>query len=110
MTDATRAVAQNRQRFLAALRSGTYLKGPIETDARGRPCDPSQPGWCAVGLAYTLFHDPVRPGSLRPVRAALGCGQADFFHLQSVWNDSPLTFAEIAEKLATEWGWGGTDD
>src|SRR5262249_15057837 len=65
-------IAANRQRFLAALRSPDSTKGPIAVDARGRPVDPTAPGWCVDGLAYTLFHDPARPHSLQPVRAALG--------------------------------------
>ncbi len=53
-------VQKNRAIFLEALRSGLCPKGPIETDSRGRPADTEADGWCAVGLAHTLFSDGGR--------------------------------------------------
>ena len=96
----------NRQRFLAALRSGDYAKGPIAVDARGRPTNPTAPGWCVDGLAYTLFHDPARPGSLQPVRAALGVSHTTFTYWQQELNDSPLTFHAIADLIDAAWQQG----
>jgi len=92
-------IAHNRQLFLSALRSGDYLKGPIETDARGRPVNPNAEGWCAVALAHGLFHDPERPGSPLPMRAALGLSAHQFTVIQQEWNDSDLTFPEIADLI-----------
>ena len=99
----------NRQRFLTALRSGAYHKGPITIDARGRPVDPQASGWCVDGLAYTLFHDPARPGSLVPVRQALGVSRATWTWWQQELNDSPRTFAEIADVIAAAWAKEQTD-
>src|SRR5262245_45803249 len=97
------ATAAHRARFLAALRSGAYPKGPTVTDTRGRPLDPDAPGWCVDGLAYTLFHAAVRPGSLVPVRAALGVSRATFRWWQETLNDSPRTFAQIADVIEAAW-------
>ena len=97
---------ENRRLFLHALEGGRYAKGPIEVDTRGRPVDPSAAGWCAVGLAYTLFHDSSRPGSLVPVRRALGVSRQQLFYLQNTLNDSALTFGEIAARIRHEWDWG----
>ena len=92
-------VAENRQRFLSALRSGAYVKGPIETDDRGRPADPDATGFCAVGLAHTLFVDDDLPGSLSKMCAALGLTAVQFRQIQQEWNDSELTFPEIADLI-----------
>ena len=54
-------VEANRAIFLWALRSGLFPKGPIETDSKGHPADPEASGFCAVGLAYELFHDDKKP-------------------------------------------------
>ena len=97
---------QARKIFLAALRSGEYPKGTIVTDEQGRPLfdNPSEPGWCVVGLAHTLFSDPLRPASMVPVRQALGVSRQFFTHVQHVWNDSALTFSEIADLIEGIWG------
>ena len=92
---------RNRQTFLLALRSGEYPKGPIEVDAKGRPVDPEAEGYCAVGLAYDLFYDEDKPYSPLPMRAALGMTAAEFTIIQQEWNDSPLTFPEIADLIET---------
>ena len=97
---------ENRRLFLHALESGRYPKGPIEVDVRGRPVGPVVSGWCAVGLAYTLFHDPSRPGSLVPVRQALGVSRSHMWYLQNTLNDSDLLFSEIAARIRHEWNWG----
>ncbi len=92
----------NRELFLWALRSGLYPKGPTETDARGRPLDPNATGYCAVGLAYELFHDEDRPGSPLPMRKALALSAHQFTRIQQEWNDSDLTFSEIADLVEGE--------
>ena len=96
------AVAENRQQFLAALRSGEYVKGPIETDDRGRPLDPAATGWCAVGLAHTLFVDDDLPGSHAKMCAALGLTTVQLRKIQQEWNDTDLTFPEIADLIESE--------
>ena len=95
-------VADNRALFLWALRSGLYPKGPIEVDSRGRPVDPNATGYCAVGLAYDLFHDDSKPGSPLPMRKALGLSPSQFTHIQQDWNDSERSFSEIADLVEIE--------
>lgn len=91
----------NRETFLTALRSGEYEKGPIEDDGYGKPPDGAT-GYCAVGLAYVLFHDEARPGALSYTRTALGFTRKDFTKIQKEWNDSVLTFVEIADLIQAE--------
>ena len=95
-------VEQNRKLFLGALRSGEYPKGPIETDVMGRPADREATGWCAVGLAYTLFCDGAKTGAHRTMMDALGLTGRQLTHIQQVWNDSELTFGEIADLIEKE--------
>ena len=95
-------VHKNRALFLESLRSGLYIKGPIETDSRGRPIDPNAEGYCAVGLAHTLFHDSKKPDSPIPIRKALNLTPQQFTHIQQEWNDSELTFSEIADLVERE--------
>ncbi len=92
------SIIHNRELFLKALRSGDYPKGPIETDDRGRPLDLSASGWCAVGLAFTLFCKEQK-GSNRKMRDALGLTSVQLTSIQQEWNDSPLTFPEIADLI-----------
>lgn len=101
MTTKTYNVTQNRILFLAALRSGYFLKGPIETDDRGRPLDPDAEGFCAVGLADYLFRDPARPGSPFVIREALGITAKQKARIQQEWNDTTLSFPEIANLVET---------
>ena len=95
-------VERNRRFFLGALRSGLYTKGPIETDSKGRPVDPNAEGYCVVGLAHNLFLDPAHVGSPLPMRKALGLTPAQFTKIQQDWNDSPLTFPQIADLIERE--------
>lgn len=94
-------LTQNRKTFLEALRSGQYTKGPIGNDERGRPV-PGATGYCVVGLAHDLFNDGSNLGSPLPMRQALGLKPKDFTKMQQEWNDSELTFAEIADLIELE--------
>ena len=99
----------NRRLFLTALRSGDYPKGPIETDDRGRPLDPNAEGWCAVGLAFTLFCQEQK-GSKKKMGEALGLTSSQLTYIQQEWNDSPRTFPEIANLIETQmFNWEGRD-
>jgi len=95
-------IKQNRDLFLEALRSGLYPKGPIEVDHKGRPEEPDAEGYCAVGLAYCLFPDPTRVGSPFPMREALNLTPKQFTRIQQDWNDSELTFPQIADLIEKE--------
>ncbi len=96
------AIKQNRATFLTALRSGQYKKGPIEADLEGRPIDPDAEGYCAVGLAHTLFYDDERPHSPIPMREALGLSPKQITKIQQEWNDSKLSFSDIANLIESE--------
>ena len=97
------SVVKNRELFLSALRSGDYSKGPIETDENGRPLDPNAERYCAVGLAYELFHDEKKPWSPLPVRAALALSPRELAVIQQEWNDSELTFRWVACRNSSGW-------
>lgn len=90
-------IRMNRQTFLNALRSGKYPKGTINTDSKGRPIIESEKdeGYCVVGLMFSLF-EPI------DYRTALGLTTAQTRKVQQVWNDSSLTFPEIADLIEEE--------
>lgn len=82
------------------MRSGLYPKGPIGNDARGRPLvgDLDLPGFCAIGLMATLLDEYSMP----TVRALIGLSRGQVTKIQREWNDSPLSFAEIANRVERE--------
>ena len=85
-----------RQRYLAALRSGTYRK----SEGSLREPDGSL---CALGLAYKLFGAWELPGGSEPVHDLLGV-DADLHRRIIEWNDRhQLSFAEIAGRLEAMW-------
>ena len=87
-------IIKNRELFLESLRSGDYKKGTVHTDGRGRPIIEStkDEGYCAVGLAYSLFHPT-------DYRDALGLQTLATRKIQQEWNDSTLTFPQIADLV-----------
>lgn len=91
----------NREKFLAALRSGDYPKGTIVIDSQGRPVIESEAdfGFCAVGLIDTLFNPDFTSQGRRD---ALNISQEQITKIQRDWNDSSLTFPQIADLI--EWG------
>lgn len=94
----TKEVANNRVIFLSALRSGKYTKGPFISGQDEPPMGAE--GFCAVGLPYTLFlHNK---GPVQALRKVLGVTKQDLYRIQNEWNDSPLTFPEIANLIEHE--------
>lgn len=93
-------ITQNRTEFLNALRSGEYKKGTTITDSLGQPVirTPADEGFCAVGLMDTLFN-PNFTSKAR--REALGLSNKQISKIQQEWNDSELTFPQIADLV--EW-------
>lgn len=87
----------NRAIFLAAMRSGKYQKGTVISDDKGRPIIESEAdeGYCVVGLMYSLFHPTDR-------RKALNITQPQCSKIQHEWNDSALTFTEIADLIENQ--------
>ncbi len=99
-------IQQNRELFLDAMRSGQYPKGTIETDERGRPINhvitDGDEGHCAVGLMAHLFYNYEGVESPRNYLKALKITTQDARKIQQEWNDSPLTFPEIADRIEQE--------
>lgn len=88
-------VSENRVIFLEALRSDKYEKGPFVSGQDEPPVGAT--GFCAVGLPYTLFlHNK---GPVQALRKVLGVNKDDLWTIQNEWNDSDLTFPEIADLI-----------
>ena len=94
-------IQQNRRIFIDALRSGEYPKcSTFEFDSKGRPPTEAT-GYCTLGLAYTFFGGNTPFGQLA-MRKALNLQQWQFIKIQEEWNNSPLTFPEIADLIEQE--------
>lgn len=91
-------VENNRRTFLEALRSGDYPKGPFVSGQDAPP--PEATGFCAVGLPYTLLLN--NKGPVMALRRVLGLTRAQISKIQNEWNDSPLSFREIADLIEKE--------
>jgi hypothetical protein len=93
-------ITRNRTEFLAALRSGQYQKGTTITDSLGQPVikTVADEGFCAVGLMDTLFNPDF---TSKARRDALGLNNQQINKIQQEWNDSSLTFPQIADLV--EW-------
>lgn len=91
-------VLGNRKIFLKALRSGKYKKGPFIKGQDEPP--PNAEGFCAIGLPYTIFLN--NKGPVMELRKVLGITKYDITKIQNEWNDSSLTFPEIADKIEKE--------
>ncbi len=88
-------VKGNRSAFLVALRSGEYVKGPFIA-GQDKPPAGAQ-GFCAVGLPYTLFlHNR---GPVQALCKVLGVTKHDLSTIQNDWNDSELSFSQIADLI-----------
>ena len=91
----SREIAENRAVWLKALRSGEYPKGPF---IQGQDSPPKGAiGFCAIGLPYTLFMR--NKGPVKELRKILGLKQEDICTIQNEWNDSSLTFPQIADLI-----------
>jgi hypothetical protein len=97
-------VEHNREFFLRALRSGQFTKGTTRSDERGRPVieTDADEGCCACALMCDLFfvYDGVR--SDRNYLRALNLTPRQCGFIQRDLNDSPLSFAEIADRIERE--------
>ena len=98
MREVPEQVLERRRIFLDALRSGKYPKGPF-TKGQDKP-PPGALGFCAIGLPYTLFL--ANKGPVQALTKVLAITKHDIFRIQNEWNDSDLTFAEIADRIETE--------
>lgn len=94
----TNEIKENRRLFLEALRSGDYEKGAYVAGQDEPPSGAT--GFCAIGLPYTLFLK--NSGPVQALTKVLGITKSDIYRIQNEWNDSPLTFPEIAERIEIE--------
>lgn len=98
MRKISEVVQQNRCVFLDALRSGKYPKGPFVKGQDEPP--PGAEGFCAIGLPYTLILD--NKGPVMALTGALGLTRQQISKIQNEWNDSELTFSQIADLIESE--------
>ena len=91
----SREIAENRAVWLKALRSGEYPKGPF-VQGQDRP-PKGATGFCAIGLPYTVFCK--NKGPVSKLKKMLGVTQQDICTIQNEWNDSSLTFPQIADLI-----------
>jgi hypothetical protein len=90
--------ANNRARFLDLLRCGDYPKGPF---VKGQDKPPEGAvGYCAVGLPYTVLCG--NQGPVTDLCKKLALTPKQLSRIQNEWNDSPLTFPEIADRIEHE--------
>ena len=91
-------LGSGRVEFLAALRSGRYPKGPF---IKGQSDPPEgATGYCAIGLAYTLLLN--NEGGVMGLKRVLALTGAQISQIQNDWNDSSMTFPEIAGRIEAE--------
>lgn len=93
-----RKIEKNRGIFLDALRSGEYEKG---TFVPGQSAPPKgAKGFCAVGLPSHLFG--IYKNIVNGMWFTLGLRQKDLDRIQNEWNDSSLTFPQIADLIENQ--------
>ena len=97
-------VEANRTTFLAALRSGKYRKGTTRSDERARPVieGEADEGYCACALMHDLFYEYGGTRADRNYLRALDLTPDQCRYIQRDLNDTPLTFAEIADRIERE--------
>lgn len=93
------SIDDNRAIFLEALRSGQYPKGPFVKEQDAPPNGAT--GFCAIGLPYTILLNNEGP-IIKGLQEKLGLTKDQIYRIQNDWNDSPLTFPEIADKIESE--------
>jgi len=80
---------------MKALRGGGYEKGRFVPGQSEPP--PGATGYCAIGLPAMLFNIyfniPTR------MKKTLGLTRKDLDMIQNHWNDSSLTFPQIADLI-----------
>ena len=85
----------NREYYLNSLRSGQYIKGDF---IKGGDHPSDAEGFCAIGLPYTLFLNNEGP-IIDGIKAVLGISNVDVYKIQNEWNDSSLTFPQVADLI-----------
>ena len=97
-------VDTNRRSWLALMRSGQIKKGVTKFDGAGEPVNP-EGGFCAAALMYTMFTFPG--DGQKAYWKRMGIGQKEVQRLGDL-NSSSMTFPEIADIVAAEFGWEGS--
>lgn len=98
-------IKSNRTKYLNILRSGKYKKGTIHSDEKGYPIiktPEDDNGHCACAIMIHEFPDENGKENYFHARKALGLTGKDCQIIQREFNDTPLTFSEIADKIEKE--------
>lgn len=98
MKNISQEVEANRRRWMGALRSGQYKKGPIpKLDNRGRPAEPAD-GYCACAVLVHEFPD----GTFSDAKKAVGVTSRQCSYIQAELSDKLETFEEVADRIESE--------
>jgi len=102
MKKISKEVQDNRDFFLAELRSGNYKKGTIISDEiTGNPIFPDGncEGSCACAVMHDLFFEYKGTKSSRNYLKALGLTTKECRFIQQKLNDTELNFNQIADAI-----------
>lgn len=91
-------IIENRGRWLKALRSGRYEKGPVPAlDDKGRVIDETISGYCACAV---LMHEVG--GTFAEAKRRVGITAKECQYIQSELSDKLCTFEEVANRIEQE--------
>lgn len=97
MKNLSNEVVVNRQKWMSALRSGKYIKGPVpKMDERGRVIEVVD-GHCACAV---LMHEMGR--TFAQAKKAVGLSAKQCAYIQSELSDKLPTFEEVADRIEKE--------
>lgn len=97
MKNLSQEILGNRKKWIAALRSGTYLKGPVpKMDSRGRVIE-NVDGACACAV---LMHE--MGGTFAQAKKAVGLTNQQCAYIQAELSDKLDTFDEVADRIEKE--------
>lgn len=90
-------IKRNRLQWMAALRSGRYLKGPVpKMDKKGRPAEMVD-GYCACAVLVHEFH-----GTFAKAKKAVGLTGRECAYIQRELSDKLGTFEEVADRIESD--------
>jgi len=89
------SIQENRAIFITSMRSGEYIKGQFIAGQSEPPVGAK--GFCAIGLPAHLFG--IYRGITAGMWDTLGLSPSDISRIQNEWNDSSLTFPQIADLI-----------
>jgi len=90
-------VSLNRSRWIFALRSGEFQKGPVPpTDEKGRPIGEHE-GYCACAVLVHVMND-----SFSEAKRKVGVTSKQCSYIQAELSDKLGTFEEVADRIESE--------